>query len=158
MTPSSTPASAMRLGPCRAARRRCRPFLRASGSGQRTTVTHASFPAFTVVTAQNAEQEFLSTRQEPIGANRDAHGAATTKQAALDSASQNGTALPDSGEDSDPPESDEESDSDADAHKDVAVCGQCHVYNERNEFLFYLCVRHGEAHAHRAFVHFAIKQ
>jgi hypothetical protein len=44
-----------------------------------------------------------------------AHGAATTKPAALDSASHNGTALPESIVDSDPSESDEDSDSDADA-------------------------------------------
>ena len=137
--------------------------------------THASFPAFAVITAHTTQQVPLSTRKEPIGAHGDAQRAATatTTLAGPDSASQNGTAVPDSGDDSEQSESDEESRSDADAgaglpvwaqlpnpvtgtcplcsekrrlpwsthvsttNTDVAVCGRCHSYHERNDRILF---------------------
>jgi hypothetical protein len=39
--------------------------------------THASFPAFAVVTARTTHEEPISTRTEPIGARGDAHGIRT---------------------------------------------------------------------------------
>jgi len=85
--------------------------------------THASFPAFAVVTARTTHEEPISTRTETVGAHGDAHGAATTAQAALDSATQNGTDLRDSGEASGPSDSDEDSESDSDVDE-VRGC-QC---------------------------------
>jgi len=103
--------------------------------------THASFPAFAVVTARTTHEEPISTRTEPVGARGDAHGAATTAQAALDSATQNGTDLRDSGEASGPSDSDEDSESDSDADDsaglpvwirlDNPTMGTCPICSER---------------------------
>ena len=108
--------------------------------------THASFPAFAVVTARRTHEEPISTRTEPVGARGDAHGAVTTAQAALDSATQNGTDLRDSGEASGPSESDEDSESDSDADDgaglpvwirlDNPTMGTCSICSERRRLQF----------------------